>query len=271
MAARSTFSPQQEATVDTPADRAKPYGKGQFAGKTIIVTGAAAGTGQATALHIASQGGRVIAVDINEERLDYLVAQNPGLDLVPVPGDVASTETVTAAVASAGQVDGLANIAGAVDNFAPIHAIDDELWERVFHVNVTAPMHLTRAVLPMMLARGRGSVVNLASEAGSIESAAGAAYTASKYAVLGLTKNSALAFGARGLRFNAVVPSSSLPRDSKWRSPGLLEGRGASKTATPSLAPTAVQVAECISFLLSDESCEVNGALVHTDGAWRTI
>ncbi|WP_416405525.1 SDR family NAD(P)-dependent oxidoreductase [Arthrobacter sp. LFS091] len=237
----------------------------------MIVTGAAAGTGQATALHIASQGGRVIAVDINEERLDYLVAQNPGLDLVPVPGDVASIETVAVAVAAAGQVDGLANIAGAVDNFAPIHAIDDELWERVFQVNVTAPMHLTRAVLPMMFAAGRGSVVYIASEPGLIESSAGAAYTASKYAVLGLTRNSALAFGGQGLRFNAVSPSPSLPDASLLRSHGILKGLRTPRMLTPSLPPTAVQVAEHISFLLSDESCEINGALIGTDGTWRKI
>ncbi|WP_139164259.1 SDR family oxidoreductase, partial [Arthrobacter sp. ok362] len=86
---------------------------GRFASKTVIVTGAASGIGQATALRIAKEGGRVIAADISKERLDDLVAENAGLDLVPVAGDISTEETVAAVVAAAdGRVDALANIAG---------------------------------------------------------------------------------------------------------------------------------------------------------------
>ena len=165
----------------------------RFAGKTVIVTGAASGIGQATALRIAKEGGRVIAADISKERLDALVEENTGLDLVPVAGDISTEETVAAVVAAAeGRVDALANVAGIMDNFAPIHEVDDELWERVFHINVTSLMRLTRAVVPLMLEAGTGSVVNVASGAGLRGSAAGAAYTASKHAVTGLTKQTAL-------------------------------------------------------------------------------
>lgn len=137
---------------------------GRFAGKTVIVTGAASGIGQATALRIAKEGGRVIAADISKERLDDLVAENAGLDPVPVAGNI-STEETAAVAATGGRVDALANVSGIMANFAPIHKVDDELWDRVFRINVTALMRLTRA----------GSVVNFASEAGLRGSAAGAA------------------------------------------------------------------------------------------------
>lgn len=171
---------------------------GRFAGRTVIVTGAASGIGQATALRIAKEGGRVIAADISKERLDDLVAENAGLDLVPVAGDISTEETVAAVVAAAGgRIDALANVAGIMDNFAPIHEVDDDTWDRVFRINVTALMRLTRAVVPLMLDAGTGSVVNVASEAGLRGSAAGAAYTASKHAVVGLTKNSAVMYGGQ--------------------------------------------------------------------------
>ena len=184
---------------------------GRFAGKTVIVTGAASGIGQATALRIAKEGGRVIAADISKERLDDLVEENSGLDLVPVAGDISTEETVAAVVAAAGgRVDALANVAGIMDNFAPIHEVNDELWDSVFRINVTALMRLTRAVVPLMLEAGTGSVVNIASEAGLRGSAAGAAYTASKHAVIGLTKSSAVIYGPKGLRFNAVAPGPTM-------------------------------------------------------------
>jgi NAD(P)-dependent dehydrogenase (short-subunit alcohol dehydrogenase family) len=99
---------------------------GRFAGKTVIVTGAGSGIGKATALRIAKEGGKVIAADISKERLDALVAENSGVDLVPLPGDISTEETVAAVVVAAGgRVDALANVAGIMDNFAPIHEVDD--------------------------------------------------------------------------------------------------------------------------------------------------
>ncbi len=161
----------------------------RFAGMTVIVTGAGSGIGLATALRVAKEGGKVVAADISEERLDALVTRNEGLDIVPVAGDISAEDTVAAVVAAAGgRVDALANVAGVMDRFAPIHEVDDEVWDRVFRINVTALMRLTRAVVPLMLDAGTGSVVNVASEAGLRGSAAGVAYTASKHAVVGLTR-----------------------------------------------------------------------------------
>ncbi|MHC6231889.1 SDR family NAD(P)-dependent oxidoreductase [Arthrobacter sp. MMS24-T111] len=245
----------------------------RFAGKTVIVTGAASGIGKATTLRIAREGGKVIAADISKERLDALVEENSGLDLVPVAGDISTEETVAAVIAAAGgRVDALANVAGIMDDFAPIHEVDDDLWDRVFRINVTALMRLTRGVVPLMLEAGAGSVVNVSSEAGIRGSAAGAAYTASKHAVVGLTKNSAVMYGPKGLRFNAVAPGPTLT--------GIVANFG-SQLATERLVPlmqaniptpaTAAQLAASITFLLSDDGTNISGAILASDGGWSAI
>jgi NAD(P)-dependent dehydrogenase (short-subunit alcohol dehydrogenase family) len=246
---------------------------GRFAGKTVIVTGAASGIGQATALRIAKEGGRVIAADISKVRLDDLVAENAELDLVPVAGDISTEETVAAVVAAAGgRVDALANVAGIMDNFAPIHEVDDDLWDRVFRINVTALMRLTRAVVPLMLEAGTGSVVNVASEAGLRGSAAGAAYTASKHAVVGLTKNSAVMYGPKGLRFNAVAPGPTITNIvANWGSQIAAERLGPLMGATVPAPATAAQLAASITFLLSDDGTNVNGAILASDGGWSAL
>ena len=245
----------------------------RFAGKTVIVTGAASGIGQATALRIAKEGGKVIAADISKERLDALVEENSGLELVPVAGDISTEETVAAVVAAAGgRVDALANVAGIMDNFAPVHEVDDELWDRVFRINVTALMRLTRAVVPLMLEHGSGSVVNVSSEAGIRGSAAGAAYTASKHAVVGLTKNSAVIYGPKGLRFNAVAPGPTMTGIvANFGSQMAAERLGPLMQANIPTPATAAQLAASITFLLSDDGTNLNGAILASDGGWSAI
>ncbi|HEY8699346.1 MAG TPA: SDR family NAD(P)-dependent oxidoreductase [Arthrobacter sp.] len=246
---------------------------GRFAGKTVIVTGAGSGIGKATALRIAKEGGKVIAADISKERLDALVEENDGLDLVPVAGDISTEETAAAVVAAAGgRVDALANVAGIMDSFAPIHEVDDDTWDRVFRINVTALMRLTRAVVPLMLDAGAGSVVNVSSEAGLRGSAAGAAYTASKHAVIGLTKNSAVMYGHKGLRFNAVAPGATITHIvANWGSQLAAERLGPLMQANVPVPATAEQLAASITFLLSDDGTNVNGAILASDAGWSAV
>ncbi|MGJ3402590.1 SDR family NAD(P)-dependent oxidoreductase [Glutamicibacter sp. Je.9.36] len=244
----------------------------RFAGKTVVVTGAGSGIGKATALRVAKEGGKVIAADISRERLDELVAENPDLDFAVVAGDITDQAVVDQVVAAGeGRIDALANVAGIMDKFEPIHEIEDSTWERVMNVNVNSVLKLTRSVVPLMLEAGQGNVVNVASEAGLRGSAAGIAYTASKHAVIGMTTNSAVMYGKKGLRFNAVAPGAVQTN---------IEAPMASEFAQQVIPPlmgiipgmaTASQLAASITFLLSEDSTNINGVVLASDTGWSAI
>ena len=135
---------------------------GRFAGKTVIVTGAASGIGKATASRIAREGGRVIASDIAADKLDALKAELPDADITTVAGDLTKQDAIDAVIAAAGdRIDALANVAGINDDFSPAGETTDAVWDRVIAINLTAPFKLMRAVLPIMEKAGRGSILNL--------------------------------------------------------------------------------------------------------------
>jgi len=245
----------------------------RFAGKTIIVTGAGSGIGRATATRIAQEGGTVIATDVVAERLAALTEELAGLRVVTVTGDVAAADTITAIVdAAGGTVHGLANVAGIMDAFLPPSEVDDATWDRVFSVNVTGPMRLTRAVLPIMIEAGAGAIVNVASEASLRASASGAAYTASKHAIAGFTKSVAFFHGPQGIRANAVAPGAV---DTNIEAP--MKSDYAASRVGPImqaiLPPTAQpeQLAAAVTWLLSDDSANINGVLLPSDGGWSTV
>jgi NAD(P)-dependent dehydrogenase (short-subunit alcohol dehydrogenase family) len=216
-------------------DPQPPFTPGRFTGRTAIVTGAGSGIGRATALRLAREGARVVAADIDADRLEQLAAEFPDLDLVPVATDIATDDGVRAVVAAAeGRVDALANVAGIMDAFLPPAEVDDATWERVFAVNVTAVMRLTRAVLPMMLAAGGGAIVNVSSEASLRASASGVAYTASKHAVNGITKSTAVFYKGNGIRANAVAPGPVATNIQRPSSPSTPPGSWARSCRPPS-------------------------------------
>lgn len=243
---------------------------GRFSGSTVIVTGAASGIGRATASRIAREGGRVVAVDISAEKLAEFAASIPEAEIVTVAGDITKQESVDAIIAAAGErIDGLANVAGINDDFSPLHETSDAMWDRVMGVNVTGTFKLTRAVLPAMMAAGAGSVVNVSSEAGLRGNASGNAYTASKHAVIGLTRSAAFMYGPHGIRVNAVAPggvATGIPFPPHVSEAGQAR-LSPFQSAIPSLA-TAEQLAASITFLLSDDGVNINGATLPSDGGW---
>jgi NAD(P)-dependent dehydrogenase (short-subunit alcohol dehydrogenase family) len=246
---------------------------GRFAGRTAIVTGAGSGIGRATALRLAREGARVVVADIAADRLERLAAESPDLDLVPVAADIATEEGARAVVAAAGdRVDALANVAGIMDAFLPPAEVDDATWERVFAVNVTAVMRLTRAVLPLMLAAGGGAIVNVSSEASLRASASGVAYTASKHAVNGITKSTAVFYKANGIRANAVAPGPVATNiEAPFKSEHAAGVLGPIMQTTIPPVASADQLAATITWLLSDDASNVNGVVLPSDGGWSAL
>jgi len=245
----------------------------RFEGKTVVVTGAGSGIGRATALRLADEGATVIATDIAPAGLESLVVEATTDRVITVVGDVSESDTIAAIIAAAdGTLHGVANVAGIMDGFLPAGEIDDATWDRVMRINVTGPVRLIREALPLLIANGGGSIVNVASEAALRGSAAGVAYTASKHAIVGVTKNTAYMYGPQGVRANAVAPGQVATN---------IEARPASELGAsrvfPLLGALALPVAEAsklaaaITWLLSDDSLNVNGAILPSDGGWSVV
>jgi NAD(P)-dependent dehydrogenase (short-subunit alcohol dehydrogenase family) len=245
----------------------------RFAGRTIIVTGAGSGIGRATAERLYNEGARVIAADISGPRLEELCTECTGDTMIPVVGDVSDQADVDALVAAAGPViDGLVNNAGIMDAFLPTAEMTDEVWDRVLRVNLTSQMRTMRAVLPGMIDRGFGRIVNLASEAGIRAGASGSAYTASKHAVIGLTKSTALFYGPKGVRCNAVAPGAVITNiEAPFLSAWAGERLGPIMQTTIPAPAQADELAASICWLLSEDSSNVNGAILMSDGGWSTV
>lgn len=241
---------------------------GRFHNQLCVVTGAASGIGRAVALRLASEGARVLALDLDAGGLERLVADaDQPVDAQAV--DITDAVALGALSDALSRADVLVNVAGIMDGFLPAGEVDDATWDRVLAVNLTAPMRLSRAVLGGMAARRRGAIVNVASEAGLKGGCAGAAYTASKHGLIGLTKNTAFLYATKGVRANAVAPgpvATGLQPDflsalAAERIPALLQA------SITSLAQPE-QLASCILWLASDEASNVNGAILASDGGW---
>lgn len=244
---------------------------GRFDGQHVVVTGGGSGIGLATALRVAKEGGRVVVVDMNQERLDQVVADHPNLNLVPLVANITSANDVAKIAETAGEVvDALVNNAGIMDGFEPLGEVKDNVWERVIAVNLTGTMMVTRALLPALMRSENGAVVNLSSEAGLRGSAAGAAYTASKHGVIGLTRSGAYAYAKTGVRFNAVAPGG-VETNIEANFNSELGFERFKEVVMPLQLPmaSAAQLAASITWLASRDSTNVNGVVVASDGGWH--
>ncbi|WP_374641697.1 SDR family oxidoreductase [Tabrizicola sp.] len=239
---------------------------GRLDGKTVLVTAAGAGIGRASALAMAGEGARVIATDVNAEALQGL----QGCETRVL--DVRDPAAITAIFAAIGTPDVLFNCAGFVAN-GTILDCDEETWAFSLDLNLTAMFRMCRAVLPGMLARGHGNIINMASVAGSIIAAPNrAVYGVTKAGVIGLTKAIAADFVAKGIRCNAVCPGTvdtpSLRQ--RMRDSGDYETARASFLArqpTGRLA-AAEEIAALVVYLASDESSFTTGVAHVIDGGW---
>jgi 2-keto-3-deoxy-L-fuconate dehydrogenase len=244
---------------------------GRLSGERAFITAAGQGIGRATALAFAREGAKVIATDIAADALAALKAEAPEIDTHVL--DVRSTAAVQAAAAAAGDVSVLFNCAGYVAN-GTILDCDEKDWDFSFDLNVKSMWRTLRAFLPGMLARGGGSVINMASGASSIKGAPNrAAYGATKAAVIGLTKAVAADFVKQGVRCNSICPGTvqSPSLESRIRAlPGAYEDNRAAFIARQPMGRLgeADEIAMLAVYLASRESAFVTGAEFKIDGGW---
>jgi 2-dehydro-3-deoxy-L-rhamnonate dehydrogenase (NAD+) len=182
----------------------------ELTGQTAMVTGAGAGIGEVIASRLAAAGARVAVADLDPDAAKA-IAEKIGAGAFAVPADVTDVQQVQAAIARvleiAGSLEILVNNAGIAGRAAPIWEQTDAEWHRVMNLNINAPFYLCRAVLPHMRARGYGRIVNIASIAGKEGNPNMVAYSASKAALIGLTKSIAKEVATEGICINAVTPA----------------------------------------------------------------
>lgn len=245
-------------------------------GKVAVITGASSGMGRAMALQFAKEGATVLAVARRVEKLQELVLEAASFngEIEAYQGDVSKKADIEGMIRYAldnfGKLDILVNNAGVIDQMMPVDEISDELWAEVMRVNVDGPMMASRCALKIMLKQGFGNIINVASVGGLNGCRAGAAYTASKFALIGLTKNIGFTYAQKGIRCNAICPGgvdteigSHITAPSAFGMERAMAGLGVNpRNGKPE------EIAKIAVFLASEDSSFVNGTQIVADSGW---
>jgi 2-keto-3-deoxy-L-fuconate dehydrogenase len=243
----------------------------RLTGKTALITAAGQGIGRATAERMAAEGAAVIATDVNPVLVAEL-AQIPGIEAYVL--DVLDPAAITALTARVGPVDILFNCAGVVHSGDILTATEAD-WDFAFDLNAKAQFRMIRAVLPGMLAKGGGSIINMSSVAGPKKGPVNrAVYSASKAAVVGLTRAVAADYVAQGIRCNAICPGTvdSPSLHERLRATGDYDGALKAFVARQAMGRLGqpAEIAALVCYLAADESGFTTGTEHVIDGGWTT-
>ncbi len=253
----------------------------RFDGKVVVITGAGGGIGQAAAARFASEGARVVAVDVDPSQLDATVelVKKAGSEGLPVRADVTESTDVERYVSDAvthfGGIDYFFNNAGIEGVVAPLTEYPEEMFRRVLEVNVVGVWLGMKYVGPALRERGGGSIVNTASTAGLGGTPTLIAYGASKHAVIGMTKSAAVEFAPDGTRVNAICPAPiqtrmmrSIERGSNPDDPEAAQAQFAAGLPLGRYGEPE-EVAALAAFLCSDDASYITGGIYPVDGGAR--
>lgn len=253
--------------------------------KVVIITGAAMGLGLAAAKELASQGANLTLVDYNEKSLaeakDEIKKEFPAVKILTVVADVSKEEAVKnyadETVKEFGRIDGLYNNAGIEGKQAGITEYDVNIFKKVIDINLMGVYYGLRYVIPVMQKQQYGRIVNVASVGGIRGVLNQMPYVASKHAVSGMTKNTALEYGRDGILTNAIAPGAILTpmvaeafKQVNPEDPKAAEAEYAQHNPTKRLGQPQ-EVAKLVAFLLSDDNGYVSGQTIAIDGGESNI
>jgi NAD(P)-dependent dehydrogenase (short-subunit alcohol dehydrogenase family) len=244
----------------------------RFTGKVAFVTGAASGIGRAAAVAFAAEGARAAILDRTEAALHETAdaVRNAGGEVLTLACDVSRPEEVEAAVARTvkrfGRLDIAFNNAGVENKAAPVAEIELEEWDRILDINLRGTFVCMKHELAQMVRQGSGVVVNTSSGAGIRGVAGGAAYAASKHAIIGLTKSAALDYAKSNIRVNAVLPGNI-------ETPMMDRFTGGDIQKAIDLEPVGrlgkpEEIADAVLWMSADLGAFVTGASISVDGGW---
>lgn len=246
----------------------------RFEGKCVVVTGASSGMGRKIALDFAKEGATVIAVARRLERLEEIAkeAESFAGKILPYQGDISLEEVnngmIDYAVKECGKLDVLVNNAGIMDEFTPIGELTDELYNKVMAVNLNGPIYAMRKAVQVMLEQEtKGNIVNIASIGGVCGARAGVAYTASKHAIVGATKNTAYMYAGK-IRCNVVCPGGveTEVMNSQTNISQFGVGRIMAGLDTSIPAGKVEDISTAVLYIASDDAKFMTGAEIVIDG-----
>jgi NAD(P)-dependent dehydrogenase (short-subunit alcohol dehydrogenase family) len=243
--------------------------------KVALITGAGSGIGKAIATLFAANGAKVVLADVHQINIEA-VAKNieaSGGAALCFAADISREsdidQLIDFTIHNFKTLDILVNNAGIMDNFTPIEAVSSELWDLVMGVNLNGPFYASRRAIKIFLKKKKGIIINVASIGGLFGGRAGCAYTASKHAIIGLTKNIGYDYAQKGIRCNAIAAGgvhTNITHGMEAHPFGLERMMAGSNNAPPAANPD--DIAELALFLASDKSAFINGAVVTADGGW---
>ncbi|WP_418791589.1 SDR family oxidoreductase [Phosphitispora sp. TUW77] len=245
--------------------------------KVAVITGGASGIGKAIAKLYAEEGAKIVVSDIDIDGAKAVVSEieSIGGSSLAIKTDVTKEEDIQklidTAVNTYGTVDILVNNAGVLDNFTSPVNMTDELWEKVFAINITGPMRTIRKCIPIFLEKGNGNIVNISSVGGLNGMRGGAAYVTTKHAVVGLTKHVGFLYANSGIRCNAIAPGAVATNISKTTTnPDSFALQRFNTLMTSHVrSGDPEEIAKIALFLSSNDSSFVNGTVILADAGWN--